>query len=91
MAVQPIAVMKDAPHPNAARLFVDWALSNEGQRVIVDTLGDYSGRADVPSPAFNPPFNELKVSPVADWQGLVDAGPTFQKEWPALFGAPQPS
>ena len=26
--------MKGAPHPNAAKLFVDWMLSDEGQRVL---------------------------------------------------------
>src|SRR5918996_4473953 len=32
--VLPIAVARDAPHPNAARLFMDYVLSEEGQRIL---------------------------------------------------------
>lgn len=31
-----LAVVKDAPHPNAARLFIDWLLSENGQKVIAE-------------------------------------------------------
>ena len=44
------AIFKDAPHPNAARLFVDWYLAPEQQR----RTGTYSPRADVPPPAGYP-------------------------------------
>ncbi|MEK7233528.1 MAG: extracellular solute-binding protein [Elusimicrobiota bacterium] len=30
----PIAINKGAPHPNAARLFVDWLLSDEGRKAL---------------------------------------------------------
>jgi ABC-type Fe3+ transport system substrate-binding protein len=29
-----MGVLKDAPHPNAARLFESWVLSDEGQKVM---------------------------------------------------------
>lgn len=32
--LMPIAINKDAPHPNAARLFVDWLLSDEGRKAL---------------------------------------------------------
>jgi ABC-type Fe3+ transport system substrate-binding protein len=40
------AVFKDAPHPNAAKLFLDWYLAPEQQ----SRTGTFSPRADVPPP-----------------------------------------
>jgi len=40
---------KGAPHPNAARLFLDWALSREGQALMV-SLGSFSAMANAPMP-----------------------------------------
>ncbi len=40
------AILKDAPHPNAAKLYVSWFLSKEQQ----SRIGVYSSRADVPPP-----------------------------------------
>jgi ABC-type Fe3+ transport system substrate-binding protein len=35
IATHPISIVDRAPHPNAARLFIDFALSDEGQRIFV--------------------------------------------------------
>jgi ABC-type Fe3+ transport system substrate-binding protein len=40
------AILKDAPHPNAAKLYVTWFLSKEWQT----RTGVYSSRRDVPAP-----------------------------------------
>jgi ABC-type Fe3+ transport system substrate-binding protein len=40
------AILKDAPHPNAAKLFVTWLLSTDWQSQI----GIYSSRTDVSAP-----------------------------------------
>jgi ABC-type Fe3+ transport system substrate-binding protein len=40
------AILKDAPHPNAARLYVSWFLGKEQQ----SRIGVYSSRSDVPPP-----------------------------------------
>jgi iron(III) transport system substrate-binding protein len=42
----PIAINKTAPHPNSARLFVDFSLSKEGQEIFVQQ-GRTSGRSDM--------------------------------------------
>ncbi len=31
-----VGLLKDAPHPNAARLFIEYVLSDEGQKVLAD-------------------------------------------------------
>lgn len=42
-----IDVAKRAPHPNAARLFVDWMVSRTGQQAVVDLTNHTSLRPDV--------------------------------------------
>ncbi len=42
-------IAKGAGHPNAARLFLDWALSREGQALMVQ-LGSFSSLAQAPMP-----------------------------------------
>jgi len=80
VALSPIAVLKSAPHPNAARLFVDWALSVEGQQTMVSTLGSYSGRKDVPSPKGAQDFASIKLL-VAKISDLINNREEFKKEW----------
>jgi iron(III) transport system substrate-binding protein len=42
----PVSLNRNAPHPNAARLFVDFSLSREGQEIIVK-YGRTSARRDI--------------------------------------------
>jgi iron(III) transport system substrate-binding protein len=42
-------IAKGATHPNAARLFLDWALSREGQALMVER-GSFSALAQAPMP-----------------------------------------
>jgi ABC-type Fe3+ transport system substrate-binding protein len=52
------AIFKDAPHPNAAMLFLSWLLSPEQQA----TLGTWSPRADVAPPAGFRPILSYNVA-----------------------------
>jgi iron(III) transport system substrate-binding protein len=45
-AAGPVSINRHAPHPNAARLFVDFCLSREGQEIIVKH-GRTSARPDI--------------------------------------------
>ena len=51
------AILKEAPHPNAAKLFVTWLLSKEWQ----SRAGVYSSRSDVPAPAGLPPLASFRL------------------------------
>jgi iron(III) transport system substrate-binding protein len=42
-------IAKGGSHPNAAKLFLDWALSREGQALMVE-LGSFSALNDAPMP-----------------------------------------
>ena len=52
-----LAVPKKAPHPNAAKLFVNWMLSSAGQTAWARISKENSRRLDVPvaNPERNPP------------------------------------
>jgi iron(III) transport system substrate-binding protein len=55
------AIIKNAPHPNAAKLFLDFTVSKEMQQVMVDRFGRRSVRKDVGSPAGLPPLDKIKA------------------------------
>jgi iron(III) transport system substrate-binding protein len=55
------AVVKGAPHPNAARLFLDFTVTREGQTLIVEKFGRRAVRRDVGSPAGLPPLDQIKA------------------------------
>ena len=66
-----VSLFQGAPHPNAARVFINWFFSQEGQTVYAKINGSASPRKDVPS--FEPP------------QGLLNpASPIFITEEDAL-------
>lgn len=44
-----IALLNRAPHPNAARVFINWLLSRDGQTNFVQALEYISNRLDVPT------------------------------------------
>jgi len=54
-----IGATQAAPHPSAARLFVDFMLSDAQE--IMQKNNEYTLRADVKPPAGMPAFGELKL------------------------------
>ncbi len=54
-----IDIVKNAPHPAAARLFENWMVSQAGQTVVADTTNHTSLRSDV--------TNDAKVWDPAKW------------------------
>ena len=42
-----VVLIKDGPHPNAAKVFINWLLSQEGQTVFTKALGQPTRRLDV--------------------------------------------
>jgi iron(III) transport system substrate-binding protein len=55
------ALLKNAPHPNAAKLFLDWTVSKEMQELMVQRFGRRSVRKDVGSPAGLPALDQIKA------------------------------
>ena len=54
-------VMKDAPHPNAARLFISFLFSREGQQLLIDKGHLRSFHPDTIEPADRVPMSRIKV------------------------------
>lgn len=44
-----VALFNRAPHPNAAKLYINWLLSKEGQTAFARAMGYVSARLDVPT------------------------------------------
>ena len=63
------AIFKDAPHPNAAKLFLSWLLEPEQQA----RAGTWSSRKDVPPPAGYKPIFDYKV--VNDYRSFLTDEP----------------
>jgi ABC-type Fe3+ transport system substrate-binding protein len=51
-------IFKEAPHPNAAKLFLTWYLAQEQQ----SRIGTFSPRLDVPPPAGFKPLTSYKIA-----------------------------
>jgi len=84
---QSMFIMEKAPHPNAARLWVDFILSEEGQNIIVQGEALMSGRSGFksPLPEYAPPIDSLKPIPI-DWESLSTAQfKKIREEWVGIF------
>jgi ABC-type Fe3+ transport system substrate-binding protein len=52
------AIFKDSPHPNAAKLYLEWYMAKEQQ----NRIGTWSARTDVPPPFGLKPIFDYKVA-----------------------------
>ena len=76
-----IGLLKDAPHPNAARLFIEFVLSDAGQKVLADN--DYlPASPTVPAkvPDLKPEAGHFKVNVVTPDMARDDLA-----KWTALY------
>ena len=58
--VSPQAILAKAPHPNAAKVLVDWLFTREAQQIMVDE-GLYVGHPEVEYPKWQTPLKEIKL------------------------------
>lgn len=82
-----VGLIEGAAHPNAAMLFYDWWMGEEGMQLLVDG-GKYSSRTDLDPPEGNPPLSELNllVLDYSEYQAnrtdiLEQMADTFGGEW----------
>jgi iron(III) transport system substrate-binding protein len=59
----PTAVIKGAPHPNAAKAFAEFMIGDTVQKLFPGE-GIYAGRSDVEPPPGNPPLGQIKLMTV---------------------------
>jgi iron(III) transport system substrate-binding protein len=56
----PTSVVKGSPHPNAAKLFAEFMIGDDAQKIF-PTDGGYSARIDIAAPQGSPDLKSLKV------------------------------
>ena len=80
-------VLAAAPHPAAAKLWIDFMLSEQGQKILVDNEAMMSGRSGFksPLPEYAPPIDGLNVINV-DWQKISTSDmEKARAEWQEIF------
>ena len=85
LLIGPAAVMANAPHPNAGRLFMEWLLGQEFARICVST-GTDPVRADVTLRPGVKPNSELKLLRLTT-QEIATGVPDMIERWRDTFGA----
>ena len=86
LVVSPVAIAKDAPHPNAAKLFTEFIFSKESQQLLADKEGLYTGHPEVTYPTDKPKLKDLKLL-TADADELEKRNAEIKKRFTEFFGA----
>jgi iron(III) transport system substrate-binding protein len=81
----PTAIFKDAPHPNAARVFQNFLYTAPVQQLIVNEGGNRSLHPDVKEPADRTPLARIKLLP-DDAQVMLPQVNDIKKKYTTLFG-----
>ncbi|HTZ76281.1 MAG TPA: ABC transporter substrate-binding protein [Stellaceae bacterium] len=81
---EPIAILKNAHHPEAAQAFVDFILSKQGQELAAKQ-GFLPARTDVAPPAGFPKPGDVRLLPI-DMTKTVQAMGPMRERFTDLFG-----
>ncbi|MFQ6130913.1 MAG: ABC transporter substrate-binding protein [Armatimonadota bacterium] len=86
MVVAPLAIPRRAPHPHAARLFLDFALSEEGQTLFQGVIGAYSVRDGVEPLPGKPKLSDLPIlAPSGGWEDYLEKQRDLRAEFSSIF------
>jgi iron(III) transport system substrate-binding protein len=80
-----VALVKNGPNPEGAKIFIDWAMSKSTQEILTQEIGRRSVRLDMAGPAGTPDLsalNTMSPAPLSDFGG-VDA---VLENWRAATG-----
>ncbi|MBI4333323.1 MAG: extracellular solute-binding protein [Chloroflexi bacterium] len=87
-AGNPMGLVNRAPHPNAAKVFINWLLTKEGQSIYSKAYLMQSARVDVPTDYLPPEM--VRRSGAAylsmDAEEVLLERPSVQKEAEKIFG-----
>jgi len=80
----PTQVVKNAPHPNAAKLFAEFMIGDDAQKIF-PADGGYSARIDIAAPAGSPDLKTLKILDVDE--GYIEKETQrIKKQFNEIFG-----
>jgi iron(III) transport system substrate-binding protein len=83
-----VGVVNKAPHPEAAKLYLDWARSIRGQKYFQDHPNLYYGslRDNPPAMPTGQKLSDYKLLYPKDWDDYAKTRDVFNKEWNAMLG-----
>ena len=81
---EPVAILKTTQNAAAARAFVDFILSDEGQKLAV-SMGYIPAKASAGSPAWLPAGTRIKIMPT-DIAKIAESNSANLKRFADLFG-----
>jgi iron(III) transport system substrate-binding protein len=79
-------IVTDGPHPNAARLYLDWFLSDLGQKAMADNLYLHSAKHGAAPPPGGEPLEKIKLLMPTDWTAFLTSRAEFAKQWDRYTG-----
>jgi iron(III) transport system substrate-binding protein len=85
LTISPSAVLKNAPHPNAARLFQNWLFTAEAQQMLIDVGALRSFHAKVKDKPGLKPLKEIKLMK-DDPKGVVEQVEKIKEQYSKYFG-----
>jgi len=80
----PTSVVKNAPHPNAAKLFAEFMIGDDAQKLF-PADGGYSARIDIAAPAGSPDLKTLKIIAV-DEDYIEKEAQRIKRQFNEIFG-----
>jgi iron(III) transport system substrate-binding protein len=81
-----VGVVNTAPHPEAARLFLDWYLSKFGQQASVKYWFFHSPREDVDPPEGALPITKMHLLWPQDWRDFAKSRTQFLRDMRSMTG-----
>jgi len=84
--IQCTGMVKNAPHPATAKLFLNWLYSPDGQNAITTTSQDPVTSTGGPYPQLTPPMSELNVWGPKDMEKYIAEQPAWREKWNKITG-----
>jgi iron(III) transport system substrate-binding protein len=85
LVISPSAIMKNAPHPNAAKLFQNYLYTREGQQALIDLGMMRSFHDQAKEPPGIPTFKDIKVMK-EDAAAVVEQVEKIKERYRKAFG-----
>jgi iron(III) transport system substrate-binding protein len=85
LIISPSAILKEAPHPNAAKLFQNYLFTLEGQQALIDVGFMRSFHDQAKEPPGIPTFNDIKVMK-EDAAAVVEQVEKIKERYRKAFG-----
>jgi iron(III) transport system substrate-binding protein len=84
IATSPSAVLKNAPNPNAARLFQNWMHSREAQQIVIDFARQYSAHGQTVEKPGVRPLKDIKLMK-EDPEGVEKSADEIKRRYAQIF------